>query len=111
MTRPAQPHDAIQAGECRPAPVERDFVVTRETEPAAVRTQTARSRLARRSERPPGARRVGTPRPSFPAIYTPGVRTKRSDSAAPLLIIIPVIDGAFPSDSSLVFRRGLYASR
>ena len=45
--------------------------------------------------------------PSCPAIYTPGERTWRSDSAAPERIIAPAIDGGFPSDSSLVLRRGL----
>ena len=50
MTRPAQPHDAGQGGNRRTAQVERHDVVTLETKSTAVRTQTARRRLARGPE-------------------------------------------------------------
>ena len=53
MTRPAQPHDAVESGHRRAAQVDRHDVMTLETKPAAVRTQTARGGLARRSQRLP----------------------------------------------------------
>ena len=111
MTAPAQPHDAGQGGNRRTAQVERHDVVTLEPKPAAVRTQTARSRPARGPERLPFPAAIDG-RANRPSHHTPGVRICLSDSAAPERIIAPVIDGAFPSLRSDAPRSlGLYASR
>ena len=53
MTRSAQPHHAAQVGQKRTTKIKWNSMMTLETKPAAVFTQTARRRLARRSERLP----------------------------------------------------------
>ena len=70
MTSAAQPHNAAQGGQERPAHVERDPMMALETKPAAVLTQTARCGLARRSERLPFTGAIDG-RAELPAITAP----------------------------------------
>ena len=83
-------------------------MMTLETESAAVRTQTARSALARGPEHLPFTGAIDRPPRAVPAILDPRCAdVPQALGRARLRIIAPVILGAFPSASSLVLRLGL----